>query len=232
MAEWGFSAFIEVGGIRILFDTGHSGIYRTNAQKLGIDLQKTDFVVLSHYHWDHVDGLQYHDFAEKKRLLLHPDLLGKLPEQQAGAYRADFHVIESRSPFEMAPGVFYLGEIPRTKGFEKGSYKGDPMLEDSAIAVKTSNGAVVISGCSHAGICNICDYAKEVTGQALHAVMGGFHLFEHDEETTAGTIDYFRAEKPEHLHPMHCVDFPTLSKLHSALGIQKLSTGDDIEFAD
>nr|WP_321455464.1 MBL fold metallo-hydrolase [uncultured Cohaesibacter sp.] len=232
LAEWGFSAFIEAGDIRILFDTGHSGIYKTNAEKLGVDLQKTDFVVLSHYHWDHVDGLQHHDFTDKKRLLCHPDLLGKLPEQQAGQFRADFEIVQSRQPYEMAKDVIYLGEIPRTTGFETGAYKSDPMLEDSAIAVKTAKGVVVISGCSHAGICNICEYAKKVTGLPLYAELGGFHLFEHDVETTAGTIAYFKSEKPEHLCPLHCVDFPTLSKLHSTLGIKKLSTGDEIQFAD
>ena len=52
-SEWGFSALIEEKGIRILFDTGHSDIYWKNAEKLGIDLNLVDFVVLSHHHWDH-----------------------------------------------------------------------------------------------------------------------------------------------------------------------------------
>ena len=55
--EFGFSAFVEYKGKKILFDTGSSGLFIENARKLGIDLGETDFVVLSHGHWDHADGL-------------------------------------------------------------------------------------------------------------------------------------------------------------------------------
>jgi metal-dependent hydrolase (beta-lactamase superfamily II) len=35
----------------------------------------------------------------------------------------------------------------------------------------------VITGCGHAGIVNICRYARRLTKErALYAVMGGFHL--------------------------------------------------------
>ncbi len=106
------------------------------------------------------------------------------------------------------------------------------MLDDSAIAVKSSKGVIVITGCSHAGISNICDYAKQVTGQKLYAVIGGFHLFEDDQKAVNGTIDFFKKEKPKYLYPMHCIDFPTLVKFYTIFGIKKLSTGDTIEFSD
>src|SRR5450631_2093074 len=57
---WGYSALVEYGGKRILFDTG--GQYRVfaeNARKLKIDLKNLDFVVLSHRHGDHTSGLAY-----------------------------------------------------------------------------------------------------------------------------------------------------------------------------
>lgn len=46
--DWGFSAFIEYGGRRILFDTGNNaGIFASNVKAKGIDLTKLDFVVIS-----------------------------------------------------------------------------------------------------------------------------------------------------------------------------------------
>src|SRR5436309_16058018 len=52
--DWGYSAFIEYDDKRILFDTGNdSAIFAANVKKLGIDLKKLDFVVLSHRHSDH-----------------------------------------------------------------------------------------------------------------------------------------------------------------------------------
>ena len=45
--DWGYSAFIEYAGKRILFDTGNNGdILARNAEATGIDLSKLDFVVM------------------------------------------------------------------------------------------------------------------------------------------------------------------------------------------
>jgi len=230
LAEWGFSTFIQTKDTNILFDTGYSDVYKHNAEKLGIDLNKTDFVVLSHYHDDHSKGLQFHNFKTPKKLIIHPQILEKLPTKEAGKIKEDFEITSSKEPLEFTKDVFYLGEIPRQNDFEKGVHKGDKMLDDSALAIKTNKGVIVISGCSHSGICNICEYAKKITKQNLYAIIGGFHLFEGDKETIAKTIDYFQKEKPEFLYPMHCVDFPTLSKFHSVFGIKKVSSGEQINF--
>lgn len=229
LAEWGLSLFIQMRGINILFDTGRSDVYKVNAKNLGIDLDDTDFVVLSHRHWDHAGGLQLHEFQEKKKLVIHPIILEKIYSEQAEKLRADFEIVESRQPLEFAPNAYYLGEIPRKNNFEEGVYRNDKMEDDSAIVIKSKKGAIVISGCSHAGICNICEYAKAVTGDNIYAVIGGFHLFEDNKKTVDATIEYFQKEKIEHLYPMHCVDFSTLVKFHLTFGIKKLSTGDILE---
>ncbi len=232
LAEWGFSAYIQTKNVNILFDSGHTDIYKQNAKKLNIDLCKTDFIILSHHHWDHAGGLQHHDFKKGKKLIIHPEILDKLFREESQKLISDFKIIPSKKPLEFSDGIYYLGEIPRNNTFEKGMYKNDLMLDDSAIAVKSSKGVIVITGCSHAGISNICDYAKQVTEQKLYAVIGGFHLFEDNQEAVNGTIDYFKKEKPKYLYPMHCVDFPTLVKFYTIFGIKKLSTGDTIEFSD
>src|SRR5215212_5656011 len=51
---WGYSALVEYGGKRILFDTGgRLNDFAANIESLGIDLTRLDFVVLSHRHGDH-----------------------------------------------------------------------------------------------------------------------------------------------------------------------------------
>jgi 7,8-dihydropterin-6-yl-methyl-4-(beta-D-ribofuranosyl)aminobenzene 5'-phosphate synthase len=58
--DWGFSAFVEIAGKRILFDTGNDAdIFAANVRAKGIDLKTLDFVVLSHRHSDHMAGLNY-----------------------------------------------------------------------------------------------------------------------------------------------------------------------------
>src|SRR5690349_25118301 len=58
--DWGFSALIEYGGKRILFDTGNNTeIFAHNVATKGIDLQQLDFAVMSHRHGDHTSGLNH-----------------------------------------------------------------------------------------------------------------------------------------------------------------------------
>jgi 7,8-dihydropterin-6-yl-methyl-4-(beta-D-ribofuranosyl)aminobenzene 5'-phosphate synthase len=57
---WGFSTLIEFNGKRILFDAGsNADTFKENIARLGIDLKKLDFVVVSHTHYDHLNGIDY-----------------------------------------------------------------------------------------------------------------------------------------------------------------------------
>ncbi|MCY6356433.1 MBL fold metallo-hydrolase [Clostridium sp. ZS2-4] len=55
--EHGLSFFIETPKCNILFDTGKTGDFIENAKDLGIDLNKVDYLVLSHAHYDHCGGV-------------------------------------------------------------------------------------------------------------------------------------------------------------------------------
>ena len=56
--EWGFCAYIEQNGKKLLLDTGASNLFAENAEKLNIDLKDIDFAVLSHAHYDHANGME------------------------------------------------------------------------------------------------------------------------------------------------------------------------------
>lgn len=56
--EFGLSLFIEDEDISLIFDTGKSGDFIFNAQKLQIPLNNTKHVVLSHSHFDHTGGIR------------------------------------------------------------------------------------------------------------------------------------------------------------------------------
>jgi len=133
---------------------------------------------------------------------------------------------------EIAPDLYFLGEIPRVTSFERGMYKNDPIKDDTALVLKTSGGCVVISGCSHSGICNICEYAKEITGQNLRSVIGGFHLMKENTKIIEKTVEYFKKESPESLYPLHCMDFEAQCLFHRSFGSEKLCTGDQLIIED
>src|SRR5260370_39466500 len=81
--DWGYAAFIEYGGKRILFDTGNNpDIFAQKAKAKDVDLSKLDFVVMSHRHGDHMGGLAY---------LLKGNPKGTIyaPKEGFGGYGAD-----------------------------------------------------------------------------------------------------------------------------------------------
>src|SRR5687768_11346135 len=58
--DWGYSALVEHGGKRILFDTGNNPeIFAQNVKAAGVELERLDFVVISHRHLDHTAGLAH-----------------------------------------------------------------------------------------------------------------------------------------------------------------------------
>ncbi len=58
-AEAGLSLYIEDHNDKILFDTGVSSLFLENAMQLDINLLKTNYIVLSHGHYDHTWGLKH-----------------------------------------------------------------------------------------------------------------------------------------------------------------------------
>jgi 7,8-dihydropterin-6-yl-methyl-4-(beta-D-ribofuranosyl)aminobenzene 5'-phosphate synthase len=72
--DFGFSTLINYNGKIILFDAGgHADHFRENVRKLGVNLRKVDFVIISHTHPDHLNGIDY-------LLTIHPKVKIYFPE--------------------------------------------------------------------------------------------------------------------------------------------------------
>jgi 7,8-dihydropterin-6-yl-methyl-4-(beta-D-ribofuranosyl)aminobenzene 5'-phosphate synthase len=58
--DFGFSCILKYMGKTILFDAGsNADFFKQNVERLGIDLTTVDMVVISHGHFDHLNGLDY-----------------------------------------------------------------------------------------------------------------------------------------------------------------------------
>lgn len=245
LAEHGISYLIEIDEEKILFDTGHSDVFLKNAEKLGIDIHAdVEKVVLSHGHWDHGNGLQ---FISNKTLITHPSVFIKrfrksdltpvglkLSKEEI---QQKFNVIETTQPWQITEHLYFLGEIPRKNKFETQTTSfiddwgnADFVPDDSALAAVVDNQLVVITGCSHSGICNIIEYAQKVTGiSTIKAVIGGFHLKEQNRQTLQ-TIEYLKKQKVESVLPSHCTELPALAAFYQAFPFQQVKSGQVFEF--
>ena len=239
LAEFGLSYFIENGDKNILFDTGNTNVFLKNAEKLNIDMDTVDTVVLSHGHWDHGNGLNY---LRNKKLVCHPDAFMKRYRKNSSiniglnlSYEElnnRFELTVSREPYHLSTNMIFLGEIPRVTSFEAQTTafmdqngEDDFVPDDSALAIVVDDELIVVSGCAHSGICNIVEYAKRVTGlKKVIAVIGGFHLKE-DNRQTQKTIHYFRDQKIRNVLPSHCTQLPALAAFYREFEMEQVKTG-------
>lgn len=103
------------------------------------------------------------------------------------AVRANFVMHDSKEPQKIGSKFLFLGEIPRNPAFKgggsfgiakhNGNFTNDFLYDDTGIVWKGREGLVIITGCSHSGICNIIERAQKLTGEKrIAAIVGGLHL--------------------------------------------------------
>ena len=249
IGEWGFAGLLEVDGQRLLIDTGaRPEVVLRNAEELRIDLSDVTDLVLTHNHADHTGGL----------LTLRRELSKKNPKAlsrvhvPAGIFmsrlasdgtelngllslRAPFEqmggvFVEHKGPFEISPGVWLLGPVPRVHPERNFSTTGrlqtpagpveDNVPEDTAVAVNAASGLIVISGCGHAGIVNTLEYARKAVREApIEAAIGGFHLFAATDEQLAWTAGQLKAAGIRHLLGAHCTGIEAVFRLRQLTGL-------------
>jgi 7,8-dihydropterin-6-yl-methyl-4-(beta-D-ribofuranosyl)aminobenzene 5'-phosphate synthase len=242
-SEHGLSYIVQADKT-IIFDAGPSDIFLKNAQKLNLNIDNIDTLVLSHGHWDHGNGLKY---ISGKKLITHPDSFQKKYRKKDRSYiglplseeavRKKFDLILSKIPYNISEQIIFLGEIPRlnnfeaqTTGFVLENDDDDFVLDDSALVVKTKKGLVVVSGCAHSGICNIIEYARKVTQtKKVYGVIGGFHLKMNNLQTQK-TIEYFKKLNIEKIYPSHCTALPALASFYQNFKINQVLSGNIIYF--
>jgi 7,8-dihydropterin-6-yl-methyl-4-(beta-D-ribofuranosyl)aminobenzene 5'-phosphate synthase len=178
-----------------------------NMSRLELDPSEIEVIVCSHGHFDHTTGLDglirrlggtvnlpvviHPHFWRRRRVAIPGNEVFELPTTSPRALtEAGFELIDSLQPsFLFERSVLVTGEVARTTGYEPGfpvqqalvgdTWEPDPLvLDDQALIVDVrGRGLVVLTGCGHAGVVNICRYAHRLTGgRQLHAVIGGFHL--------------------------------------------------------
>ncbi len=245
LAEHGLSLFIEHEKANILFDTGQSDVYRRNAALMGVDLNKTNCIVLSHGHYDHCGGLVYfpgsanfpkiyaQESALAKKYALNPD--GTTYREIGIPWDCDeYENIKSsltliKKSTQIAPGIHLCGEIPSTVAFEEvpsGFYCGDgadkslDMMKDEQMLVcDCEKGLSVFLGCSHPGVANCLNYAvKLFPGKKIHTLVAGMHLDRVSPLRLQMTIQHMIDLNIQQVIPLHCTGIFAICEMERFLG--------------
>jgi 7,8-dihydropterin-6-yl-methyl-4-(beta-D-ribofuranosyl)aminobenzene 5'-phosphate synthase len=245
--DWGFSAFIEYGGQRILFDTGNNAeIFAHNVQAKGIDLTDLDFVVVSHRHGDHTSGLNH-------LMTVNPEVPIYVPKENFGVFGAalpgTFYKRDESLPPEMR---YFDGHPPETlrfgsawpdgnftwvtettevaPGFHlillKGPWGVDLDVMEISLAIDTPDGIVLIVGCSHPTLETIVEAARAVIDKPVHLVFGGTHLLPATPEEISRIASALRDDfQVEWIAPVHCTGEPAFAILRESFGDRYLYAG-------
>jgi 7,8-dihydropterin-6-yl-methyl-4-(beta-D-ribofuranosyl)aminobenzene 5'-phosphate synthase len=91
---------------------------------------------------------------------------------------------------------------------ENGKYIVDPVNDDLSLILSTEEGEVIITGCAHSGILNICNYVKKNTNKKIHAIIGGTHMVRYSEDDVKYAAAKLKSEydNPD-LYLNHCTDY-------------------------
>ena len=143
---------------------------------------------------------------------------------------AGARVILSEEPYQLGPGCWLTGTVPRTS-FEKAglsstrAYRSgyeflpDRLEDDQSVAlVIRDKGLVVLTGCAHAGIVNTVEHARHISGvDRVWAVVGGFHLAGAAEDEIERTVEAIARFEPAMIVPCHCTGFEATARFAAHL---------------
>ena len=238
--DWGYSALVEYGGKRILFDTGNNAeIFAQNVKVSGVDLKKLDFAVISHRHGDHTGGMNYlltvnpqvKIFAPKEGFGVFgasmpgtfyrqdaslPDYMryynGKPPQTMTfGTPWPSANFVLIDGVTEAAPGVSVIATVSQTPGTLE--------LRELSLAIETPKGLVLVVGCSHPGIERIVE-ASMVLDKHVYAIVGGLHLVTTPESEIARIVTALHDKwKVDRVALGHCTGEPAFAAFQRAFGV-------------
>jgi 7,8-dihydropterin-6-yl-methyl-4-(beta-D-ribofuranosyl)aminobenzene 5'-phosphate synthase len=232
----------------ILIDVGqNSEALLHNMKIMGISPSIIDAVILTHCHYDHTQGITTilrHIGKKDLPVIAHTDLfrlhfitepyhrlVGIMPgDSKDEIERAGGSISLSKEPVMIMPGIMTTGEVPRRNDFEKvgialktienRNIVDDGMLDDTSLIANIKGiGLVIITGCSHAGIINIVNYAKEITGVSkVEAIIGGLHLVDAADDVINRTVKELDTMSVSWISAGHCTGFKAQVKMYRTFG--------------
>jgi 7,8-dihydropterin-6-yl-methyl-4-(beta-D-ribofuranosyl)aminobenzene 5'-phosphate synthase len=229
-SEHGLSIYIEFQGKKILFDSGKSDLLVENAEKMNIELENLDFIVLSHGHYDHTGGVN------NLLTITHPTDIYVGPTFFVDKYKIDsndcykfignnfcqsdlkknqFGCIEVNSKItKISEKIYVFSGFKRKVNFddndehffvkEQDTFTTDKFIDEIVLGLEVPEGLFLVVGCSHIGIVNIIESIKEIVDTKVIGFIGGTHLRNASSVRIESVNNYFRESEFRYIISNHC----------------------------
>jgi len=243
--DWGYAALVEYQGQRILFDTGNdSELLRHNVEVLGVDLRNLDWVVISHRHGDHTDGLRYllsinpqvrvvaandEYFGGPTPRIFFDNPVDSLPSHMRYFDGRVPSTIPHGSPWKhanlqrvsgelpLAPGIRVVGNLSRGRFFTE--------TPELSLVIDSPQGQILLVGCSHPGIEEILESIQS-RSRPVRLLVGGLHWLSLPQaEIERGTRALRTQWNVASVAPGHCTGEVGFSVLRRVYGERYVHAG-------
>jgi 7,8-dihydropterin-6-yl-methyl-4-(beta-D-ribofuranosyl)aminobenzene 5'-phosphate synthase len=248
VAEHGLSVYIEAHGRKILFDTGASDLFVKNAEKMKINLEEVEELVISHGHYDHTGGVPafckinkiapvyVHENAFYENFSLNENgerSMDSIPWTEHECAEIDPRIIRTSGVKWLDENIAVSGTVPRIDGYEPtatfyriledGSVIEDNMDHEQMLVIREPEGLYVFSGRSHRGVVPAIRYAREIFGgEKIAVLVAGMHLYSADEEMRNKVVGQILEEEIDTVMPVHCTGINAICDLKAALGENRI----------
>ncbi len=194
----GLSLYIEVNGVKLIFDTGPDDSFLRNAKKLGVNVSDVDFLIISHGHIDHGGGIkEFIEVNDKARIIMSKYAFDKHYTKVFNMFKVNVGLnpkLKKSKRIELIEGIVNLNNglllfdgVVSKKLIPKSNRKllvksNDRFVQDKFkheinLLLLELGKTILICGCAHKGIVNIIEKAASLTERNINIVVGGMHLY-------------------------------------------------------
>jgi 7,8-dihydropterin-6-yl-methyl-4-(beta-D-ribofuranosyl)aminobenzene 5'-phosphate synthase len=234
----GVSYLIRTDAVTILMDVGNNPNESPqlpslqNIQKLGIEWEELDAIVISHPHPDHVGGVKA---WQNKTISLGDftgDMTGIAIYVPASITYSDGTLTQSLEPTLVSKDIATTGVITYPEVFPISLFT--PKGYEQALVIHVARqGLVMITGCGHPTLERLVSSTEVLYGEPVIGVVGGLHYEQLSTDEVQSDIQFLKTRRPKliALSP-HDSSLEALEAFQSAFSeaYQSIRVGETIQF--